>query len=158
MIPRNSLIILDSLALFSLCTGHSLGAHLNSQYSLNTWQPRPLVSITTVGEILRIANYSGYSEQDIAAVETLVNNFQIVNVLPDIAYQFGFLGGALDARGQRTASSKLWVGATARALGEGTLNTVILCCDSDYKAFQADGVNIEFVDPVPFLKVEPFPF
>jgi hypothetical protein len=150
VIDSETVIVLEALSVFHVALGDALGAHLVSEYKLGTRQPRPMISVVTVGEIMRIVHWKKYKAHEIATVKQLLHGFQFVGVLPEIVEEFAVLAAALDLNAETKASSKVWVAATCAAVGKGTRKAALLACDSDFRVFEQQGLQVEYVDPAPF--------
>lgn len=151
MINVDSLIFLDEFTTLSICTGNGYGTHLLSTYRLAEHQPKPLVSLLTVGEVLRYAHANSYPRNEIEEVQRLLNQFQMVNIRAEFVERFARMGGILDRDSATMASKKLWLGAICAAIGEGSSGSVLLTAIPDYNSLSSYGLNVEYVDPKPYL-------
>jgi len=146
-------IVLEAISVFHIARGDALGSYLVSEYKLASRKPRPMISVTTIAEILRVVHRKKYKAYEIETVKRLLGKaYHFVPVLDEIVEEFALLGAATDLNGEPRYSSKVWVAATCSAIAKGTRKAALLTCDSDYLAFKKQGLQVEYVDPSPYRK------
>ncbi len=145
MIDSSRLILLDTNVLVHLARGRAAGEWLDQQYGLRARAERPLVSVVSVGEILRIANrgsnpWGARKRDQLAASLTGLVTFGLT---PHVLERYGQLGAYLDGRGRPIPQNDVWIAAAAAAAG-----AVLLTTDTDFDELHAAGlVEREFVHP-----------
>ncbi len=145
MIDQSRLILLDTNVLVHLARGRAAGEWLDRQYGLRTRAERPLVSVVSVGEVLRIANRGpnpwGPRKRDQLAA--FLSSLVALGLTPPVLDRYGRFGAYLDASGRPIPQNDVWIAAAAATAG-----AVLLTTDTDFDSLHAEGlVEREFVHP-----------
>lgn len=143
MIPPDRLVLLDTNVLLHLIRGKKAGQWIDEHFGLRERSERPLISIVTVGEILRIALRRTCGERRRQFLRHLLSELVIVDIgHGDILDKYGELGAKLEEIGRPIGENDLWIAATAAVRG-----AVLLTTDRDFDPLYPDYIDRIFIDP-----------
>lgn len=154
-IPSDASIVLDTAVVIHLLLDNSLGRYVESSFKLRRRTLRPIISVTTVGEVQRIATMLNHGPDERQRLDDLLRELVHVPVDATVTGYFGTLGGMLDREGESMASGKLWMAATAAAV-RGLRPSTLISCDAAFSRFDPDYFNVVVVDPQEHLDREPY--
>jgi len=80
MIPLDRLILLDTNILIHLVRGNATGKAIDARYGLRDRPERPLISIVTVGEVMKFAEWRNWGERKRATLRELLEELVIVDI------------------------------------------------------------------------------
>lgn len=145
MIPRDRLVLLDTNVLLHLVRNKAAGKWIERTYELRARPERPLISIVSVGEMLRLGLRAGrnWGAARHELLQRLMQELVVVDVEePGILPLYGRIGAYLDDTGQPIPQNDVWIAATAAAK-----DAVVLTTDSDFDRLHPEYVRREFIDP-----------
>ena len=149
-------LFLDTLAVLHLCLGDALGEHIDSRFELRTRPSRPLICVTSVGDVLRFANYLGLPDEELRNTQKVLKSFVQVDLRDPVVQLYGKLGSDLDKRGESLLPNKLWIAAACAASASETTKATLLTCDSDLRQFGPQFFDVEYVEKREFLTRDVF--
>lgn len=144
MIPIGRLILLDTNILVLLARGAEASRRLNERYQLTLRTERPLVSVVSIGELLRLANRNNWGDRRRELVELIFR--QVVVIEPSrgsITSRYADLGAISDSRGLNLSENDLWIASSAAETG-----CVLLTTDRDFLPLHPGELDVEWVDPL----------
>ncbi|HEY0970895.1 MAG TPA: PIN domain-containing protein [Gemmatimonadales bacterium] len=144
MIATDRLILLDTNVLLYLIRGGPAGDWIDREFGLRRRAERPLIAVTSVGELLRIAarGRQPWGLRKRQQLEELVSELVVVPHDGDVLERYGTLGAFLDDCGKPIPQNDMWIAAAAAAR-----DAVLLTTDTDFDALhEADLVERVFID------------
>jgi len=142
MISPDRLILLDTNVLIHLIRGDAIGAAIDERYGLRNRPERPLISIVTVGEVMKFAEWRGWGEGKRRMIRELLEELLIVDISDaTILDRYAKIGAYLDSTGQRIQHNDIWIAATAAAK-----RAVVLTMDSHFDRLHPEYVERVFFD------------
>ena len=142
MIPLNRLILLDTNILIHLVRGNATGQAIDARYGLLDRPERPLISIVTVGEVMKFAEWRNWGERKRATLRGLLEELVIVDISDEtILDRYAKIGAYLESNGQPIQQNDVWIAATAAAK-----DAVLLTADTDFNRLHPVHVEREFFD------------
>lgn len=131
MIPRGSLVLLDTNILVHLIRQNVIGRRVESDHQLASRPERPLVSFVTLGELRALALKLGWGTKRTRQLDDLLDQLVVVNINQgDILDHYAVLDHHTEkvARpARRMGKNDLWIAATASAL-----SAVLMTTDGDF--------------------------
>lgn len=142
MIPPERLVLLDTNVLIHLVRGNAIGRAIDARYGLRARPERPLISMVTVGEVMKFAEWRNWGAKKRATIRELLNELVIVDISDQtILDQYAKIGAYLESNGKRIQQNDVWIAATAAAK-----NAVLLTADTDFDRLHPVHIEREFVD------------
>jgi predicted nucleic acid-binding protein len=100
MIPLDRLVLLDTNILIHLVRGNAIGRAIDTKYDLLGRRERPLISIVTVGELMKFAEWRNWGERKKATLRELLNELVIVDISDQtILDRYAKIGAYLESNG-----------------------------------------------------------
>lgn len=148
--------LLDTNVILHLVRGNEFGKYLAGTFGLLDAVNRPLVSIVTHGELLAIADRSGWGEKKREVLSTALENLVTIDLNHEqVLLNYVAVDRACrkNRGGTRVISNNdTWIAATAKAA-----DAVLLTTDRDFLHLNPKHCLVQFVDPQPYLTKLPAP-
>ncbi|HEX8321330.1 PIN domain-containing protein [Longimicrobium sp.] len=144
MTPSGALHILDTRLVVHVAKGDAIGQAVVARYNLRDRPDRPLIAITTVGELRRLSmsRHVVWTDTQRAQLQSLLREFVVVDINNEsVLAAYADIGAALDNALNAIADRKLWVAAVAVAAG-----ATLLTYDTDYQLVARDRLKLVFHD------------
>lgn len=144
MTPSSAPYILDTRLLAHVAKGDRIGATIVNRYNLHLRTDRPLIAVTTVGELRRLARtrQQGWTDEQRTQLDTLLREFVWVDVNNEsVLSAYADIGAHLDNHLNAIPDRKLWVAAVASASG-----ATLLTYDTDFNLVPRDRLTLAFHD------------
>jgi predicted nucleic acid-binding protein len=124
--PGPATFLLDTNVIVALVRAGPLGQHIESQYHVTTQAFRPLISVVSVGEILKLTKGFNWNCEKVQRLQTLLGNLVQVDLNhPGILQAYAEIAWHCEhvLKPARTKpQNDYWIAATAKAT-EATLLT-----------------------------------
>jgi predicted nucleic acid-binding protein len=116
--------LLDTSILVALVRGGKLGRYAENTYGLGKEPFKPLISVVTVGESLKLVREFGWGQVKIDRLWNLlqhcvwvdINNREVLEAYAEIAHD-------CERNGKKKPQNDYWIAATARVTGATLLTT-----------------------------------
>jgi predicted nucleic acid-binding protein len=137
------LYLLDTNILVHLVRVDSLGLRIQAIYDPLMAEPRPILSIVTVGELRSLAYQLKWGKRKVEQTRFLLNYFKRISIDDaDILEAYAALDAHSVALGRSMGKNDLWIAATARVMGATLLTT-----DKDFDHLSPHSLNRLWIDP-----------
>lgn len=135
--------ILDTNVLVHLIRGDALWERLRKTHQLLLADPRPLISVVTVGELRSLAIQFNWGTEKIDQLVYYLGYFRRVSIDdPEIIRAYAVIDAHAQGSGRRFGKNDLWIAATASVLGAKLLTT-----DIDFDSLDPLFLSREWIDP-----------
>lgn len=149
------LLFLDTTVVLHVCLADALGEHVDSSFQLRSRPARPLIGVTSVGDVLRFANHLGLSADDLQNTQRVLKSFVQVDLRDPVVRLYGKIAADLDSHQATLPAAKVWIVAACAAVSESARAT-LLTCDDDLRQFAPQYFDVEYVDRRDFLTRDAF--
>ena len=138
--PR--LYLLDTNILVAVVRGGKLGQHIENEYHLIAAPFRPLISVVSIGELLKLTREFNWGEAKTRKLRELLENLVRVEIgHPAILESYADIACFCRKSGNSKPHNDCWIGATAKATG-----AVLLTTDTDFDIFHGRFIERILID------------
>ena len=138
--PR--LCLLDTNILVAVVRGGKLGQHIENEYHLISAPFRPLISVVSIGELLKLTREFNWGQAKTGKLWELLGNLVKVEIgHPSILEAYAEIGYFCRKSGNSKPHNDCWIGATAKATG-----AVLLTTDTDFDIFHGRFIERILID------------
>lgn len=135
--------LLDTNILVHFVRSSAIWARVRDAYQPLIAEPRPLVSVVTVGEIRSLAIQWEWGPRKLDQMEFALTCFEIYTILDnDLIRHYAALDSFCEGIGQPLGKNDLWIAATAAVTGATLLTT-----DRDFDRFAPRFLARDWIDP-----------
>ena len=139
----NVVYLLDTTILVHLVRASSLGRGIVAQYQLLDQPFKPLISVVTVGEALKLGRELGWGQEKINKLRDLLRELTWVDINhEDILAAYAEIAHFSDTSGQKKGQNDYWIAATAKATG-----ATLLTADKDFDHLHGVHIQRIYIDP-----------
>ena len=145
MIDADALVLLDTNVCLHLLRAKAAGAWIDREYRLSARPERPLLSVVSVGELLRIGSRirAAWGAARQRRLAELRHELVLVDVgTDDVLRKYAEIGAYLDDHGLTIPQNDVWIAAVAAAKG-----AVLLTTDTDFDRLHSGFLTREFINP-----------
>ncbi len=116
--------LLDTNVLLALVRGGRLGEYVKNEYRLLSQSFKPLISVISIGEILKLTKRFGWGDPKIATLQNLLDNLVKLGInRPQILEAYAEIAYVCEKLGNTKPQNDYWIAATAKASGATLLTT-----------------------------------
>ena len=135
--------LLDTNILVHFVRGSEVWTRVRDAYHLLTAEPRPLVSVVTVGELRSLAIQWKWAGRKLDQVEFALASFEAYDIsAPELIRTYALIDADCEARGQPMGKNDVWIAATAAVTGARLLTT-----DRDFDRLYPHLIDRDWIDP-----------
>ena len=139
----SKLYILDTNMLVHLVRGSEVWARVRSAYQPLLTDPRPLVSVVSIGELRSLAIQFRWQQSKLDQMEFCLGYFRKVTIDdPDVLRAYSVIDAHLCSSGQPLGKNDVWIAATAA-----TNRATLLTTDRDFDRLTPQFIDREWIDP-----------
>ena len=138
----NTLYLLDTNIIVHLARRDALGLEINRTYSLLTCNPRPVISVVTVGEMRSLAYQWQWGEPKKRQMRFLLGYFRVLPIDEDVLETYALMDSYSEQVGRSMGKNDAWIAATAFAYG-----AHLLTSDNDFSHLSPSFIAYDFIDP-----------
>lgn len=137
------LFLLDTNILVHLVRGDAIWQRIVAQYAPLLADPKPILSIVTVGEIRSLALQFGWQVARLNQMQFALTCFPTVNIDHAVILDaYAMLDAYALSRGHTLGKNDLWIAATAHVM-----SAILLTTDRDFDILHPMFVQRIWVDP-----------
>ncbi len=138
----STLYLLDTNILIQFVRGKRKWDRIRQSYQLLLLDPRPLVSVVSVGEVRSLAYQWNWGERKLEQMEFILGYFKVLTIhTPAVLEAYARIDSHFKRRGVKHGKNDLWIAATASVAGATLLTT-----DHDYDDMDPYFLNREWID------------
>jgi predicted nucleic acid-binding protein len=116
--------LLDTNILVALVRGGKLGRHTENTYGLSKEPFKPLISVVTVGESLKLVREFGWGQVKIDRLWNLLQHYVWVDINNrEVFDAYAEIADHCERNGRTKPQNDYWIAATARVTGATLLTT-----------------------------------
>ena len=139
------LYLLDTNILVHYVRGDETWRRIRERYSLLVHDPRPSISIVSVGELRSLALQFNWQAAKISQMNFILNYFHRADIHSEpVLEAYSQIDAHTRKLGQSMGKNDLWIAATAKATGARILTT-----DRDFDFIDSIYVERDWIDPTP---------
>lgn len=136
-------LILDTNILVHFVRSSPVWEQARDRYQLLTVEPRPIVSVVTVGELRSLAMQWKWGDKKLSQVDFALGFFQNVSISNDeLIRSYALIDAHCESIGQPLGKNDLWIAATAASLRIRLLTT-----DRDFDRLAPQFFARDWIDP-----------
>lgn len=136
-------LILDTNILLAYVRQGAVGMHVESQYSLWTCDPIPIISVVAEGELRALALQFGWGLAKLQAMEDLVAYFTVIPLpFEETVKAYAQIDSYSRRMGIAMGKNDVWIAATAHMTGARLLTT-----DRDFDHLHGVFIERDWIDP-----------
>jgi tRNA(fMet)-specific endonuclease VapC len=137
------LCLLDTNVLIHYVRGSEVWKRVRDKYQPLTAEPRPVISVVTVGEIRSLALQWKWGDKKIDQMVYALGFFKIVTIHePDVIRAYAAIDAYCEEIGQPLGKNDVWIAATAAVTGATLLTT-----DRDFDRLSPRFLTREWINP-----------
>ena len=135
--------LLDTNILVHLVRASRLGEAVAARYQLFDHPFKPLISVVTVGEALKLGKELNWGDKKIAKLRGLLRQLTWVDINHDDVFAaYADIAHLSDTSGQTKGQNDYWIAATAKAT-----SATLLTTDRDFDHLHGVHIQREYIDP-----------
>jgi predicted nucleic acid-binding protein len=116
--------LLDTSILVALVRAGPLGQYVDQTYHLTDQPFRPLISVVTVGEVLKLVKGFGWQEKKVGTLRRLLGHVVWVDINSDeVLDAYAEIAHWSERNGKTKPQNDYWIAATAKVVGATLLTT-----------------------------------
>jgi len=136
------LYLLDTNILVALIRAGPVGQYVETTYALTTQPFRPLVSVVSVGETLKLTKRLGWSDVKISRMQELLQNLVRVDIgHPQVLEAYAEIACHCEQSHSTKPQNDYWIAATANVTG-----ALLLTTDKHFDSLQGKFVERIWID------------
>ena len=137
------LYLLDTNMLVHFVRASAIWKRVRDKYQPLLIDPRPVISVVTVGELRSLALQWKWGEKKLDQMEYALGFFKTLTIHePDVIRAYAILDAHCEESGQSLGKNDLWIAATAAVTG-----AVLLTTDRDFDRLAPRFLNRDWIDP-----------
>lgn len=137
------LFVLDTSVLIHAVRRGAVWDRIQSRYRLFAVEPKPVMSVVSVGELRSIAYQREWGRAKRDQLDFVLGYFRQTTIdNPVLIENYALIDSHLQRRGRAMGKNDLWIAATAAALGGH-----LLTCDTDFDDLDPAFLARTWIDP-----------
>lgn len=137
------LYLLDTNVLVHYVRASNVWEQVRSKYQPLLIEPRPVISVVTVGELRSLALQWKWGNKKLDHLEYALGFFRVLTIQdPDVIRAYATLDAYCESLGQSLGKNDVWIAATAVATGACLLTT-----DRDFDRLAPQFLTREWINP-----------
>jgi tRNA(fMet)-specific endonuclease VapC len=142
--PVPTLYLLDTNVLVHYVRASEVWTRVRDKYQPLTTDPRPVVSVVSVGEIRSLALQWKWGAKKLDQMDYALGFFKILTIHePDLIRAYATIDAYCEESGQPLGKNDVWIAATAGVTGAHLLTT-----DRDFDRLAPRFLARDWIDPV----------
>lgn len=134
--------LLDTNVLVALIRAGKLGKHIEQAYQLSAQPFKPLISVVTIGEMMKLAKDFMWGEKKVAQLQGLLAKLVCVDInRSEILDAYAEISHITEKEVGKKPQNDYWIAATAKVTG-----AVLLTTDADFDHLHEKYIRRIFID------------
>ncbi len=138
-----TLYVLDTSILVHAVRRGRVWDRIRARYNLLAVEPRPVMSVVSVGEMRSLAYQRGWGREKRDQLDFLLGYFRRMSIdTPAVIEQYALIDSHSQRRGRSLGKNDVWIAATTVDLGGH-----LLTCDTDFDDLDTRFLARTWIDP-----------